>query len=191
MDDDERAKREKGKVNKVATNRKLGRTTDIRMAMLRNLTTDLLVYGKVETTLPRAKEVKSIVDSLISLAIKEKDNFEEVEVKVVKAKLDSKGNKVTELVKSKNGKEFLKVVKEETTEKRQKDMPSRLNARRKIMRKVNKVKDAEGNNIDVPAKLFNEIAPKYAGKNVGGYTRIVKAGPRRGDAAEVAILQLV
>ena len=175
----------------MATNRKLGRTTDIRMAMLRNLTTDLLVYGKVETTLPRAKEVKSIVDSLISLAIKEKDNFEEVEVKVVKAKLDSKGNKVTELVKSKNGKEFLKVVKEETTEKRQKDMPSRLNARRKIMRKVNKVKDTEGNNIDVPAKLFNEIAPKYAGKNVGGYTRIVKAGPRRGDAAEVAILQLI
>ena len=175
----------------MATNRKLGRTTDIRMAMLKNLTTDLLVHGKVETTLQRAKEVKSIVDSLISLAIKEKDNFEEVEVKVVKAKLDSKGNKVTELVKSKNGKEFLKIVKEETTEKRQKDMPSRLNARRKIMRKVNKVKDADGKNIDVPAKLFNENAPKYAGKNVGGYTRIVKAGPRRGDAAEVAILQLV
>jgi len=175
----------------LATNRKLGRTTDIRMAMLKNLTTDLLVYGKVETTLPRAKEVKAIADSLISLAIKEKDNFEEVETKVVKAKLDSKGNKVTELVKSKNGKEFLKVVKEETTEKRQKDMPSRLNARRKMMRKLNKVKDSDGKNIDVPAKLFNEIAPKYAGKNVGGYTRIVKAGPRRGDAAEVAILQLI
>ena len=175
----------------MATNRKLGRTTDIRMAMLKNLTTDLLVHGKVETTLPRAKEVKAIADSIISLAIKEKDNFEEVEVKVVKAKLDSKGNKVTELVKSKNGKEYLKVVKEETTEKRQKDMPSRLNARRKMMRKLNKVKDSDGKNIDVPAKLFNEIAPKYAGKNVGGYTRIVKAGPRRGDAAEVAILQLV
>jgi len=174
----------------VATNRKLGRTTDIRMAMLRNLTTDLLVYGKVETTLPRAKEVKSIVDSLISLAIKEKDNFEEVDVKVVKAKLDSKGNKVTELVKSKNGKEFLKVVKEETTEKRQKDMPSRLNARRKIMRKVNKVKDAEGNNIDLPTKLFDELAPKY--KDVkGGYTRIIKVGPRRGDAAETVILELI
>ena len=55
----------------MATNRKLGRTTDIRMAMLKNLTTDLLVYGKVETTLPRAKEVKAIADSLISLAIKE------------------------------------------------------------------------------------------------------------------------
>ena len=175
----------------MATNRKLGRTTDIRMSMLRNLTTDLLVYGKVETTLPRAKEVKAIADSLISLAIKEKDNFEEVDTKVVKAKLDSKGNKVTELVKSKNGKEYLKVVKEETTEKRQKDMPTRLNARRKMMRKLNKVKDSEGNNVDLPSKLFNEIAPKYADKNVGGYTRIIKAGPRRGDGAEVAILQLI
>ena len=175
----------------MAINRKLGRTTDIRKAMLKSLTTDLLVYGKVETTLGRAKEVKSIADSLISLAIKEKDNFEEVDMKVVKAKLDSKGNKVTELVKSKNGKEYLKVVKEETTEKRQKDMPTRLNARRKMMRKLNKVKDSDGKNIDVPALLFNEIAPKYAGKNVGGFTRIVKAGPRRGDGAEVAILQLV
>ena len=175
----------------MATNRKLGRTTDIRMAMLRTLTTDLIMHGKVETTLPRAKEVKSIADSLIALAIKEKDNFEMVDVKVVKAKLDSKGNKETELVKSKNGKEYLKVVKETTTEKRQKDMPSRLNARRKMMKTLNKVKDEKGNNIDLPSKLFNEIAPKYAGKNVGGYTRIVKAGPRRGDGAEVAILQLI
>ena len=174
----------------MATNRKLGRTTDIRLAMLRTLTTDLLVHGKIETTLPRAKEVKSIADSIIALAIKEKDNFEMVDKKIVKAKLDSKGNKVTELVKSKNGKEYLKVVKEEVTEKRQKDMPSRLNARRKIMRKTNKVVDSEGNKIDLPSKLFNEIAPKYEGR-VGGYTRIVKAGPRRGDAAEVAILQLV
>ena len=175
----------------MAINRKLGRTTDIRKAMLKSLTTDLLVYGKVETTLARAKEVKSIADSLISLAIKEKDNFEEVDMKVVKAKLDSKGNKVTELVKSKNGKEYLKVVKEETTEKRQKDRPARGRERRKMMRKLNKVKDSDGKNIDVPALLFNEIAPKYAGKNVGGFTRIVKAGPRRGDGAEVAILQLV
>ena len=170
----------------MATNRKLGKTTDIRMAMLRTLTTDLIMHGKIETTLARAKEVKAIADSIIALAIKEKDNFEMVDVKVVKAKLDSKGNKETELVKSKNGKEYLKVVKEETTEKRQKDMPSRLNARRKIMRKINKV-----NGVDLPSKLFNEIAPKYADKNVGGYTRIVKAGPRRGDGAEVAILQLI
>lgn len=175
----------------MATNRKLGKTTDIRMAMLKNLATDLMIYGKVETTLDRAKEVKAIADSLISLAIKEKDNFEMVDVKIVKAKLDAKGNKETELVKSKNGKEYLKVVKEETTEKRQKDMPTRLNARRKMMRKLNKVKNSEGNNIDLPSKLFNEIAPKYAGKNVGGYTRIIKAGARRGDGAEVAILQLI
>ena len=174
----------------MATNRKLGRTTDIRMAMLKTLTTDLILNGKVETTETRAKEVKAIVDSIIALAIKEKDNFEMVDVKVVKAKLDSKGNKVTELTKSKNGKEYLKVVKEETTEKRQKDMPSRLNARRKMMTKLNKVKDSKGNNIDLIGKLFNEIAPKYESR-VGGYTRIVKAGPRKGDGAEVAILQLV
>ena len=175
----------------MAGTRKLGKPTDQRLAMLRTQTTDVLLNGKIRTTEARAKEVKALVDSIIALAVKEKDNFEEVEVKVVKAKLDSKGHKVTEKATSKNGKEYLKVVKEEKMEKRQKDMPSRLNARRKIMRKVNKVKDAEGNNIDVPAKLFNEIAPKYAGKNVGGYTRIVKAGPRRGDAAEVAILQLI
>ena len=174
----------------MATNRKLGVTTDIRLAMLKNLTTDVIMHGKVETTEARAKEVKSIVDSLIALAVKEKDNFEMVDAKVVKAKLDSKGNKVTELVKSKNGKEYLRVVKEETTEKRQKDMPSRLSARRKMIKKLNKVKDSEGNNVDLPGKLFNEIAPKYEGR-VGGYTRIVKAGPRKGDGAEKAILMLV
>ena len=174
----------------MATNRKLGKTTDIRKAMLRTQVTDLILHGKLETTEARAKEVKAIADSLISLAVKEKDNFETVDVKVVKAKLDAKGNKVTELVKSKNGKEYLKVVKEETTEKRQKDMPSRLNARRKMMKTLNKVKDAEGNNVDLTSKLFNEIAPKYEGR-VGGYTRILKLGQRRGDAAEVVVLQLV
>ena len=171
--------------------RKLSRVTSHRSAMLNNLVSSLILNGKIETTLAKAKEVKPIADSLVDLAIKEKDNFETVDAKVVKAKLDSKGNKVTELVKSKNGNEYLKVVKEEVTEKRQKDMPSRLNARRKMMRKLNKVKDSEGNNVDLPSKLFNEIAPKYADKNVGGYTRIIKAGPRRGDGAEVAILQLI
>ena len=112
----------------MATNRKLGKTTDIRLAMLKTQVTDLLLHGQIQTTATRAKEVQSIAEKLIALAIREKDNFETVDAKVVKAKLDSNGNKVTELVKSKNGKEFLKVVKEETTEKRQKDMPSRLNA---------------------------------------------------------------
>ena len=174
----------------MAINRKLGRPTDQRKAMLKCLTTDLILHGKIETTEARAKEVKAIVDSIIALAVKEKDNFETVDMKVVKAKLDSKGNKVTEKATSKNGKEYLKVVKEETTEKRQKDMPSRLNARRKMMKNLNKVKDENGNNIDLPSKLFNEIAPKYEGR-VGGYTRIIKKGQRRGDAAEVVILQLV
>ncbi|MBO5413851.1 MAG: 50S ribosomal protein L17 [Clostridia bacterium] len=174
----------------MAVNRKLGRTTDHRVAMLKNLTTDLLVHERVETTEARAKEVRSIAENLIALGIKEKDNFETVEVKVVKAKLDSKGNKETEKVTSKNGKEYLRVVKEETMEKRQKDMPSRLNARRKIMAKTNKVKDSEGNNIDLPAKLFGELATKYEGR-AGGYTRIVKVGPRRGDSAERVIIELV
>ena len=174
----------------MATNRKLGKTTDIRLAMLKTQVTDLILHGKIETTEARAKEVKAIADSLISLALKEKDNFETVEVKVSRTKLDAKGNKETELVKSKNGKEYLKVVREEVTEKRQKDMPSRLNARRKMMKTLNKVKDENGKNIDLTAKLFNEIAPNYEGR-VGGYTRILKLGQRRGDAAEMVILQLV
>ena len=174
----------------MAGTRKLGKPTDQRLAMLKCLATDCLLNGKIVTTEARAKETKAIVDSIISLAVKERNNFEEVEVKVVKAKIDSKGHKVTEKATSKNGKEYLKVVKEETTESRQKDMPSRLNARRKIMNSINKVKDSEGNNIDLPSKLFNEIAPKYVDR-VGGYTRIVKAGPRKGDGAETAILMLV
>ena len=169
----------------MAGTRKLGKPTDQRLAMLKVQTTDLLVNGKIVTTEARAKEVKAIVDSVIALAVKEYKNFEEVEVKVVKAKLDNNGRKVTEKVTSKNGKEYLRVVKEEKTEKRQKDMPSRLSARRKLMTKVNKV---EG--IDVMDKLFNELAPKYKDR-VGGYTRILKMEPRRGDNAEQAILMLV
>lgn len=169
----------------MAGTRKLGKPTDQRMAMLKCLTTDFFINGRIVTTEARAKEVKAIVDSIIALAVKEKDNFEEVEVKVVKAKLDNKGRKVTEKVTSKNGKDYLKVVKEETTEKRQKDLPSRLNARRKIMTKVNKVE-----NVDILKKLFEEIAPKYEGRT-GGYTRILKMEPRRGDNADVALLQLV
>ena len=169
----------------MAGTRKLGRPTDQRLAMLKTLTTDCLLNGKVVTTETRAKEVKALVDSIVALAVKEHKNFEEVDAKVVKAKLDANGRKVTEKVTSKNGKEYLKVVKETTTEKRQKDMPSRLNARRKIMRKINKV---EG--VDLPGKLFGEIAAKYAGR-VGGYTRLIKKGPRKGDAAEVVILELI
>lgn len=174
----------------MAKNRKLGKPTDQRLAMLRCLTTDLILHGKIQTTETRAKEVKAIADSIIALAVKEKDNFEMVDVKVVTAKLDSKGNKETVKATSKNGKEYLKVVKEEKTVSRQKDMPTRLNARKKIMKMVNKVKDEKGKNIDLPSKLFNEIAPKYESR-VGGYTRIIKIGQRRGDAAPIVILELV
>ena len=130
-------------------NRKLGRTTDIRMSMLKNLTTDLIWHEQIETTEARAKEVKAIADSVIALAVKEKKK-----------------------------------------EKRQKDMPSRLNARRKMMKTINKVKDEDGNNIDLTDKLFNVIAPRYASR-VGGFTKIVKVGQRRGDGAETVILKLV
>ena len=174
----------------MAKYRKLSRTSDQRKALLRNQVTMLLQHGKIRTTEAKAKEIRKIAEGLIASAVKEKDNFEEVDSKVVKAKLDSNGNKVTELVKSKNGKEYLRVVKETTTEKRQKDMPSRLNARRTMMKNLNKVKDAEGNPVDLATKLFNEIAPKYVGRQ-GGYTRIIRKGQRRGDAAEVAILKLV
>ncbi len=169
----------------MAGTRKLGKPTDQRLAMLKTQATDLILNGKIITTEARAKEVKSIVDSVIALAVKEHKNFEEVEVKVVKAKVDSNGRKVTEKVKSKNGKEYLKVVKEEKMEKRQKDMPSRLNARRKIMRKINKV-----SNVDIMAKIFGEIAPKYE-KRQGGYTRILRCDNRRGDNAPEVILELV
>ena len=167
----------------MAENRKLGRTADHRVAMLKNLTTSVILHGQIETTDAKAKEVKSIVDSLISLAIREKDNFETVEKTVSKAKVDEKGNKVTEEVTSKNGKKFQKVVREDVKVEVKKDKPSRLAARRKIMANINKVKDQDGNNVDLPGKLFGEIAEKYADQK-GGYKR-------RGDAAETVILQLV
>lgn len=174
----------------MAENRKLGRTADHRVAMLKNLTTSVIWHGQIETTEAKAKEVKSIVDSLISLAIREKDNFETVEQTVSRAKVDEKGNKVTEEATSKNGKKFQKVVRETVKEEVKKDNPSRLAARKKIMANINKVKDENGNNVDLPGKLFGEIAEKYADKK-GGYTRIIKLGKRRGDAAEAVILQLV
>lgn len=174
----------------MAENRKLGRTADHRVAMLKNMTTSVILHGQIETTEAKAKEVKSLVDSMISLAIKEKDNFETVEKTISVAKVNENGTKATEKATSKNGKEFYKVVRETKTVQVKKDNPSRLAARRKIMNGLNKVKDENGKNIDLPAKLFDEIAPKYADRK-GGYTRILKLGQRRGDAAETVILQLV
>lgn len=170
--------------------RKLGKATDHRMAMLKTLTSQVILNEKITTTEARAKELKSIVDSLISLAIKESKNYEMAKVKVSKVKVDKDGKKVTEKATSKNGNTYYKVVREVVEEERQKDMPSRLAARRRMMTKMDKISDTDGNTIDLTAKLFNEIAPKYEGR-VGGYTRIIKLGARKGDNAQMAILQLV
>ena len=171
-------------------NRKLGRTADHRKALLKNQVTNVILHGQITTTEQKAKEVKSLVDSLMALACKEQDNYETVEVTKSKAKVDEKGNRVTETVTSKNGNKYTRIVRVEVKESVQKDKPSRLAARRTLMKNLNKVKDAKGNNIDLPSKMFNELAPKYK-NNKGGYTRIIKIGKRRGDAAEEVILQLV
>ena len=87
----------------MAGTRKLGRTTSHRKSLLNNLVTSLILNGKVETTLAKAKEVKPLTDSLIDLAIKEKDNFEVKEKTLSRAKLDKNGKKVKETKTSKNG----------------------------------------------------------------------------------------
>lgn len=109
--------------------KKLGRTSDHRKAMLRAMVTFLLENGRIETTVTRAKEVRSMAEKMITIA---KTND--------------------------------------------------LNSKRQVLAYVTKE--------DVVKKLFDEIAPKYADVN-GGYTRIVKIGPRRGDAAEMAVIELV
>lgn len=169
--------------------RKLSRTTDHRNAMLNNLVTSLILSGRVETTLAKAKEVKPLADSIIDLAIKEKDNFEMKTKTVSRAKLDKNGKKVKETKKSKNGNEYEVVVREVVEEEVKVDSASKLAARRKMFKTLNKVKDENGKTIDLTEKLFNDIAPKYEAK--GGYTRIVKLGARRGDAAEMAIIELI
>ena len=170
------------------TNR-LSRTKGQRDALLKGLVSQLIQNGKVETTLAKAKEVKPLTDSLIDLAIKEKDNFEVKEKTLSRAKLDKNGKKVKETKTSKNGNKYEVVVRETVTEKVNVDKPSKLAARRKMFNTLNKIKDANGKTIDLTEKLFNEIAPKYEAK--GGYTRIIKKGPRRGDAAEMAVIELV
>jgi large subunit ribosomal protein L17 len=172
----------------MALQRKLGRATDQRKAMLKGLVTALFEHGKVETTEARAKEVKNIAEKMITLAVKEADNFTSKQVKVSTARVDSAGKKITKTVTSKNGKKYEVVDREIKTDMVTVDNPTRLHARRQIFNWVYKAVDSKGKPI--VDKLFDEIAPKYKGRN-GGYTRIYKLGPRRGDAAEVAILELV
>ncbi len=173
----------------MPTQRKLGRATDQRKAMLKNQVTALFRNGRIETTEARAKEVRSIAEKLIAMAIKEDGNITSKQIKVSAAKLDSKGRKITKAATSKNGNKYEVVDREIKTEMVTVDNPTRLAARRRAMNWIYRVKDENGKYINVVDKLFDEIAPKFKGVN-GGYTRIYKLGPRRGDAAEAVLLEL-
>ena len=175
----------------MAKYRKLSRTSDQRKALLRGQVTALLHNGKIVTTEAKAKEVKKIAEGLIALAVKEKDNFEEVTVIAKVARKDAEGKRVKEVV---DGKKV--TVYDEVEKTIKKDMPSRLHARRKMLEVLYTVTDvADGKKknakeVDLVAKLFDEIAPKYVNRN-GGYTRIVKIGRRKGDGALEVLLELV
>ena len=172
----------------MAMYRKLGKKSDQRIALLRNQVTQLLYHGKIETTEARAKEVRKIAEHLITLAVKEKDNFDELKVTAKVAKKDKDGKRIKEVV---DGKKVTQYDEVEKTVK--KDQPSRLHARRQMLKVLFPVKEGEKRNmkdVDMVAKLFDEIAPKYADRN-GGYTRIVKIGQRKGDAAMEVLIELV
>lgn len=178
----------------MAKYRKLSRTSDQRKALLRNQVTNLLYHGKIVTTEAKAKEIRKIAEGLIALAVKEKDNFEEVKVMAKVARKDKDGKRVKEVV---DGKKV--TVYDEVEKTIKKDMPSRLHARRQMLKVLYPVKEVptaqagkkkNTKEIDLVAKLFDEIAPKYENRN-GGYTRIVKIGQRKGDAAMEVLIELV
>lgn len=161
-------------------NRKLGKASDQRNAMLRNLTTAFLWNGRIVTTEARAKEIRPIAEKLITLAVKEHKNSVTVEKE------------------THNDKQQIVMVE------RVNDMPSKLHARRLMMQYLYDMPLPKGEKETKPEyakrmketphpvieKLFRELGPKYDGR-AGGYTRIMKLGPRRGDAAEMAIIELV
>ena len=178
----------------MAKYRKLGRTASQRKALLRNQVTALLNNGKIVTTEAKAKEIRKMVEGLIALAVKEKDNFEEVTVKAKVARKDAEGKRVKEVV---DGKKV--TVYDEVEKTIKKDMPSRLHARREMLKVLYPVKEVPAagagrkkntKEVDLVDKLFTELAPKYADRN-GGYTRIVKIGQRKGDAAMEVLIELV
>ena len=176
----------------MAKYRKLGRTSSQRKALIRNQVTALLNNGKIVTTEAKAKEIRKVAEGLIALAVKEKDNFEEVKVMAKVARKDKDGKRVKEVV---DGKKV--TVYDEVEKTIKKDMPSRLHARRQMLKVLYTATEAPKNNIkrnmkkvDLVEKLFTEIAPKYESRN-GGYTRIVKIGLRKGDAAMEVLLELV
>lgn len=170
--------------------RKLGRATDVRLSMLRGMVTTLIISGRIETTEARAREVKRIAEKLITMAIREKDNFTTRELTVSAAKLDAKGRKVLKSATSKNGRKYDIVSREMKTTMVQVDDPSRLAVRRQLALWLNKSHDSEGKVINAINILFDTVAPKYVGRS-GGYARIIKLGPRRGDASEMALLELI
>ena len=174
----------------MAMYRKLGRKSDVRRALLRSQATALIANGKIITTEARAKEVRRVVEPLIALAAKEKDNFETVTVTAKVPKKDANGKRIKE---ERDGKKV--TVFDEVQKEIKKDKPSRMNARRKIMSVLYGVtevgaKKRDTKKVDLAAKLFDEYGPKYAERN-GGYTRIVKIGQRKGDAAMEVLLELV
>ena len=171
-------------------NRKISRPSDQRAAMLKNQVTNLIINGRLETTVARAKEVSAIVEGLVASAVKEKDNYTTKEITVSAAKLDGKGKKVLKTKTSKSGKKYEVVDREVKTKTVQVDSPSRLAARKQMIKWLYKSHDSEGNIINPVNKLFDDIAPKYAGRS-GGYTKIIRIGQRRGDGSEMAILEFV
>ncbi len=178
----------------MARYRKLGRTADQRKALIRNQVTALLYNGKIVTTEAKAKEIRKVAEGLIALAVKEKDNFDTVTVTARVARKDKDGKRVKEVVDGKK-----KTVYDSIEKTIKKDQPSRVHARRQMMKVLYSVTEvpteAAGRKrntkeISVADKLFDEIAPKYVNRN-GGYTRIVKIGQRKGDAAMEVLLELV
>ena len=178
----------------MAKYRKLGRTSSQRKALLRSQVTALIENGKIVTTEARAKEVRKQAEKLITLAVKEKDNYETVTVSAKVAKKDADGKRVKEVVDGK------KVTVYETVEKEiKKDLPSKLHARKqmdKVLYTVTEVptdkqsRRKDTKKVDVVSKVLDDIAPKYTDRN-GGYTRIIKIGPRKGDAAMEVVIELV
>ena len=178
----------------MAGYRKLSRTASQRKALLRGQVTSFLYNGKMVTTESKAKEVQKIAEGLIAMAVKEKDNFEVVKVKAKVARKDKDGKRVKEVV---NGKKV--TVYDEVEKEIKKDLPSRVHARRQMMKVLYSVTEVPTTNagkkkntkeVDLVAKLFDEVAPKYVSRK-GGYTRIVKIGLRKGDAAMEVLLELV
>lgn len=178
----------------MAKYRKLGKTSSQRKALMRNQVTQLIYHGKITTTEARAKEIRKVAEGLIALAVRERDNYETVEVDAKVPLKDKDGKRVKEVVDGK------KVTQYETVKKSiKKDSPSRLHARRQILKvlyPVVEVPDSAAGRkrntkkVDLAAMLFDDIAPKYANRN-GGYTRIIKVGPRKGDAAMEVVIELV